>query len=272
MRRTTYRKWLYAFGLILAILAIPAFASCNDYDFDFNAGPSFIPPARIQVRAHHTGRLTIEFANRVERIKLSESAVEQFCTRMQQVIAMDQASGDRIGLDGVVVSGQWKLDGAPSYAFKFWSPDKKNQPRDFALADAVFALLETTVPSCELNAYLEALAIYFDFGVPARVIRGRPLTVRLYGVLSINYADGLAALFASLPANVPLDVDMTNVNGMGTALYPKFQTLLSRNPPVKWITYPGMSRQLQELGVKSNQMEVPKSLYCVPPHTQFSRQ
>jgi hypothetical protein len=256
---------------LLSVMCIPAFAACSDYDFDFYAQPSFIPSSQIQVRAHHARTITIEYGGRVEKTSLSESAVEQFCTRMQQVISMEQASDDRIGLDGISARGQLKVNGAPAYQFKFLSPDKENQPRDFAIAEAVFTLLETTVPSCELNIYLELLAAYFDFGLPARVIRGRPLTVRLHGGLSINHADDLAVLFASLPADIPLDVDMTNVRSMGTALFPQFQILLTRKQPVKWLANPATAFYLHQLGVKGDQIEITGSVYCVPPHTQFSR-
>jgi hypothetical protein len=143
------------------------------------------------------------------------------------------------------------VTGAPPYEFDFWSPDRKGQPRDFAIADAVFTLLESTTPSCELNIYLESLASYFHFGLPARVIRGPPLTVRFYGGLSINHADDPAALLSSLPVDVPLEIDMTNVGGMGTLLYPQFQTLLPREPPAKWLAYPPAAARLQELGVRA---------------------
>jgi hypothetical protein len=257
---------------ILAGISIPAFAACGDYDFDLKALPSFLLPSRIQVHAHHARSLTIDYADRVERVTLSEPAAEQFCIKMRQAITIEQTGDKRIGFDGITVRGQLKLNGAPPYEFDFWSPDKKGQPRDFAIVDAVFTLLESTTPSCELNIYLELLASYFEFGLPARVIRGPLLTVRFYGGLSINHADDLAALLSSLPVGVPLEIDMTNVGGMGTVLYPQFQTLLPREPPVKWLASPPAATRLQELGVKSNQIDVPKKFHCLAADTRFSRQ
>lgn len=259
-------------AVILVGISTQAFAACGEYDFDLRALPSFLPPSRIQVNAHHSRSLTINYGNRVERVTLSDSAAEQFCIRMRQIITIEQKGDDRIGLDGISIRGQLKLNDAPPYEFNFWSPDRKEQPRDFAMADAVFTLLESTTPSCELNIYLELLASYFQFGLPARLIHEPTLSVRFYGGLSINHVDDLAALFSSLPVDVPLQIDMTNVGSMGTMLYPQMQTLLHREPPVKWLANPGAAHHLQELGVNSDQIEVAKSLHCLPAATRFSRQ
>jgi hypothetical protein len=257
---------------ILAAISIPTFAACDGYDFDFEATPAFLPPSRIQVHAHQARSLTIDYADRVERMNLSDIAAEQFCISMRQIIKIEQTGDKRGGFDGISVRGRLKPDGAAPYEFDFWSPDRNEQPRDFAIADAVFTLLESITPSCELNIYLERLASYFHFGLPARVIRGPPLTVRFYGGLSINHADDLAALLSGLPVDVPLQVDMTNVGGIGTLLYPKFQILLLRDPPAKWLAYPSAVTRVQELGAKSNQIEVQKMPYCLTSGTRFSRQ
>jgi hypothetical protein len=259
-------------AVFLAGVSTPAFAACGDYDFDLRALPSFFPPSRIQVNAHHVRSLTINYGTRVERLTLSDPAAEQFCIKMREIITIEQKGDDRIGLDGISVRGHLKLNDAPPYELNFWSPDRREQPRDFAIADAVFTLLESTTPSCELNIYLELLASYFHFGLPARLIREPPLTVRFYGGLSINHVDDLAALLSWLPVDVPLEIDMTNVGSLGTVLYPQLQTLLHREPPVKWLANPGAAHHLQELGVNSDQIEVPKSLHCLPAATRFSRQ
>jgi hypothetical protein len=259
-------------AVMLVGVSIPAFAACGEYDFDLKALPAFLPPSRIQVHAHYARSLTIDYADRVERVTLDDLAAGQFCSKMLQIIKIEQTGDKRMGLDGISIRGQLKLDGVPSYEFDFWSPDRKEQPRDFAIADAVFTLLESTTPSCELNIYLELLASYFQFGLPARVIRGPPLTVRLYGGLSINHSDDLAALFSSLPLGVPLEIDMTNVSGMGAVLYPQFRTLLAREPPVKWLASPPAAARLRELDVKSDHIEMPKTLHCLAPETRFSRQ
>jgi len=259
-------------AVILVGISIPALAACGEYDFDLKAVPPFSPPSRIQMHAHRARSLTIDYADRVERVTLSDIGAEQFCIRMRQIIKIEQKGDKRIGFDGISIRGQLKLDGEPPYEFDFWSPDRMEQPRDFAIADAVFSLLESTTPSCQLNIYLERLASYFHFGLPARVIRGPLLTVRFYGGLSINHADDLAALFSSLPIDVPWEIDMTNVGGMGTMLYPQFRTLLGREPSVKWLAYPPAAAQLRELGVKSNDIEMPKTLHCLAPDTRFSRQ
>jgi hypothetical protein len=85
------------------------------------------------------------------------------------------------------------------------------------------------MPSCLLNAYLEQFSTYFSFGLPARVLPGPPLTLRLYGSLSIDHDEDLGRLIGSLPADGPITIDMTNFGGMGTLLYSTFQPLLVRS-------------------------------------------
>src|SRR5208283_3819047 len=123
---------------------------------------------------------------------------------------------------GIQVRGNLKTAASPDVNFSFWSPDRARQPRDFAVADSVFSLLESTTPSCLLNMYLEQLAIYFPFGIPVRRIAGPPLTLRIYGSLTIDNIDDFDRIVDSLPLNVPLVMDMTNFNNMGSLLYPSF--------------------------------------------------
>lgn len=167
-----------------------------------------------------------------------------------------QEKDKRRGLDGVSVRGNLDLSSSRAYEFSFWSPNKQTQPRDFAIADAVFSLLESTAPSCELNEYLEWLAIYFSFGLPARVTSGPLFSIRFYGALSTNEKSELERLVVSLPTDRPIMIDMTNFSRMGTLLYPQFQLLLSRVASVSWLASPEAAQQLVELGVKPETIDV----------------
>jgi len=101
-----------------------------------------------------------------------------------------------------------------------------------------------------LNAYLEQLATYFSFGLPARVLPGPPLTLRFYGRLSMDHDEDLGRLISSLPSDTPITIDMTNFGGMGMLLYSTFRPLLARSIEVHWVATPISARQPHEIGVK----------------------
>jgi hypothetical protein len=168
-------------------------------------------------------------------------------------------------------SGHWHLASSLPYEFSFWSPDRQKSPRDYAIADAVFSVLEATTPSCLLNAYLEQLSTYFAFGLPARKLPGPPLTLRFYGSLSIDHDEDLGRLIGSLPADTPLTVDMTNFASMGLLLYSTFRPLLARSIEVHWVATPYAATQLREIGVKSSAIDVTQTLYCEGQPMRFSR-
>lgn len=254
-------------------MPLAATAACDDYAFEFRAEPSFIAPSVIRVQTRpRSARLSIEIGNKYNEALVLDSAMAQaFCERLKQALAIEQRNEPSIGLDGIQVQGNFKEAASPQVNFSFWSPAKARQPRDFAVVDSIFSLLELTVPSCLFNAYLEQLAIYFSFGTPVRRIAGPPLTLRIYGSLTMDHVQEFDQIVDSLPANAPLLIDMTNSNGMGTLLYPSFRRLLGRTPVVKWKVSPSASRQLQEVGVAAADVEVVQGLYCAGQPIRFSR-
>jgi hypothetical protein len=216
--------------------------------------------------------LSIDIGNKFKEALVPDgAAAQEFCKRLKQALAIEQSNEPSMGLDGIQVRGNFKEAASPQVNFSFWSPDKTRQPRDFAIVDSFFSLLESTTPSCLGNAYLEQLAIYFSFGTPLRRIVGPPLTLRIYGSLTIDHLHDFDQIVDSLPTNVPVSIDMTNFNGMGTLLYPSFRRLLSRTPAVKWKVSPSAARQLQEVGVAATDLDVVQGLYCAGQPMRFSR-
>ncbi|MBN2211256.1 MAG: hypothetical protein JW709_07655 [Sedimentisphaerales bacterium] len=51
---------------------------------------------------------------------------------------------------------------------------------------------------------------------------------------------------------------MSNFSGMGTCLYPQFQTFLGQNPDVYWIAVGYARDQLLELGVPVERIRSPQ--------------
>jgi len=269
----------HAIGAFVAVAWMAAMplaataAACDDYTFEFRAEPSFLAPSVIRVQTHAgSAQLSVEIDDKhMETLALDSAAAPKFCARLIQALEIEQSGQPSMGLDGIQVRGSLKMTTSPEANFSFWSPDKVRQPRDFAVVDSVFVLLESTTPSCLLNAYIEQLATYFPFGIPVRRIAGPPLTLRVYGSLSIDNIDDFSRIIDSLPPNVPLVMDMTNFNNMGTLLYPSFRRLLSRTPAVEWRLSPQAAGQLREVGVANAALEITHGLYCAGQPRRFSR-
>jgi hypothetical protein len=241
-----------------------AFAArpCSNYDFVFHAQPAFHPESTVSLRIRRgSPELTIAYGDirtrvpKTERLTFSGPASERLCSRMLELMKVNPKKDDRHLYDGISVSGSFRIMDSKNYTFSFRSPDKLEYPRDYGIADAVFTLFESTAVSCELNEYLEQLATYFSFGLPARIISGVPYTVRLYGALSINHEAAVAHLLSSLPTDTQIQFDITNFYGMGTLLYPQFRKLLTRFPAISWTASAHSAKMLAEIGVKSETLK-----------------
>jgi hypothetical protein len=259
--------WMAA--MPLAVAAAP----CDDFTFEFRAEPAFLAPSVVRLQTHpRSARLSIEIGDKFkEKPALDSAAAQAFCARLIQAFAIEQSSPPSFGFDGIQVRGNLRMAASPNVNFSFWSPDKVRHPRDFAVAESVFLLLESTTPSCLLNIYLEQLATYFPFGITVRRIAGPPLTLRVYGSLTIDDIDDFDRIIDSLPPNVPLVMDMTNFNNMGALLYQGFRRLLSRAPAAEWKVSPQAARQLRAVGVAAVALEIPQGLYCAGQPRRFSR-
>ncbi len=222
-----YSRCVLKAFVAVAWMAVPlaaTAAACDDYTFEFRAEPSFLAPSVIRLQMHaRSARLSVEIGDKFkEKPALDRAAALAFCAELIQALAIEQSSPPSFGFDGIQVRGNLKIAASPDVSFSFWSPDKVRQPRDFAVAESVFSLLESTTPSCLLNIYLEQLAGYFPFGITVRRIAGPPLTLRIYGSLTIDDIDDFDRIIDSLPPNVALVIDMTNFNNMGAVLYQAF--------------------------------------------------
>jgi hypothetical protein len=94
-----------------ACVPLAAAAACNDYDFELEASPSFLAPSMTRVHAgpHSSGiSVVIGDDKLVEKLPLNAAAADEFCTRMQQAITIDQSKDERMGLDGINVRGHSK--------------------------------------------------------------------------------------------------------------------------------------------------------------------
>lgn len=139
----------------IAPIPLSAAATCNEYTFELQVEPSFMASSVIRVQTRpRSARLTIDIGNKFkEALALDGAAAQVFCERLRQVLVIEQTDEPSMGLDGIQVSGKLKEANSPELHFSFWSPDRARRPRDFAIVDSVFSLLESTTPSCQIHTW-----------------------------------------------------------------------------------------------------------------------
>jgi hypothetical protein len=265
------------FGLAAATEA-PASDPCARMAFTFNMSPAFHPSSDITVRlGHGPAEVKVVYGDvrerrmRTEVIALDDTTALQFCSRIAQVATLPPTPDNRVLTDGIAVRGSLESASSAARTFSFRSPDPGGYSRESGLADAVFSLFESVNVSCELNEYLEQLAGYFRFGLGARVLRGPPLTIRLYGALSVSDEASLRRLLAGLPPDNSIRFDLTNFDGMGTLVYEDFRPLLERIPPVRWIAGSNLASMLAEIGARARDVELVDGPHCAGLGGRFSR-
>ncbi|MDJ1486224.1 hypothetical protein QNI16_37420 [Cytophagaceae bacterium YF14B1] len=156
---------------------------------------------------------------------------------------------ETFGLDGISVSVHLK-DIQRTNEFTFWSPRKATEPTEHQLVEVVLELIRQHFTDDSYQNYLEQLEQYFEFGLPAKIKSVDPFVVRIYGSLSVYEKDELTQFLQDLPVAKPILMDMSNFNGMGTILYPVFQSLLSHTNRIIWVANHYAKDQLLAIGVQ----------------------
>lgn len=254
-------------------------AACSKYEFFWKAEPAFLPESTVTIVADGgVARSTITYRNvrndvsTSEQLMLTTVASKQFCAELLRLIVTPQRKDDRRTWDGISIEGSFTTANAAPHKFSFRSPTRKQTPRDFGIADAVFLLFEKTTVSCGLNEYLERLAGYFQFGLPAKVITTEPLTLRFYGSFSLNHYQDIQTLLSKLSKSESVRIDVSNFEGMGTMYYPDFQRLISKVPDISWTATQNSARMLAEIGVKPEKMRLIEGPSCSGERVRFARQ
>jgi anti-anti-sigma regulatory factor len=101
---------------------------------------------------------------------------------------------------------------------------------------------------------LEHLHGYLRDELPARIIDGPITRLRLFGSLATQHQEALRQLFARLLHNGPLLIDMTNFDGMGTALYGAFIEFAASRPHLAFATSPSSRRHLEAMQLSPERM------------------
>ncbi|MDC8004093.1 hypothetical protein POV27_08510 [Aureisphaera galaxeae] len=158
---------------------------------------------------------------------------------------------DRIILDGIQVECVLHEPEMPPQLIEFHSPE--DGTREIEIIKSLFVMLNQSFTSEPVVNYLELVQGYFGMGQQWRITNEDPLTMRLFGSLSIYEKEGIIELFNSLESNKVLILDLRNLDGMGTTFHECFQELMGRMEAVYWLVSENelLLRHLDEIGVSN---------------------
>lgn len=233
--------------------------------------PSFHPLATITVvQEGRNNSVIVNYKKRghektlwTDEYELKKAAAEEFFRKLDaladKMLEMkgQEPNNDHVTyFDGIKVSATYSKSESQRFSFSARSPTREDDPAEFAVIKALFDVIDKTNMLSSTMVCIEQLRSYFpDLGLPVKVYGGYPYRVRFFGSLSTIDEPALRDLIVSLPADVPLLIDMSNFEGMGTALYIHFQGLLMRNKNIRWIASKPARKQLLEIGVAEKDIQ-----------------
>lgn len=220
--------------------------------------PSFHPETLLRA-CRHEDKTVFRFVTLTENLWYSESptvgrqqeiaeapleATQRFWQAIADLNPPSIQVEESLGADGMDISVTHSC-GDTTTSFETWSPDQTSPDGRFVklLYDLAWALLKDQA-SIER---LEHLHGYLSLALPARFVPGEVATLRLFGGLTSYHIDELRRVFESTPTETPLVIDMTNLDGMGTILYPTFVEFSRRHPCIGWAVSTAARKHLERM-------------------------
>ncbi len=152
------------------------------------------------------------------------------------------------GLDGIILECLIQ-EKQGNHRFFAWSPDPDHSPRQHRFGIALFRLAMEVARIPGTVEYLEQVHMYLSKGLPVKVFDETPRRIRLFGSLASTHAEALLSLFASLSPDEPVLMDLSNLEGMGTALHPLFARFHGRPGRTAWRVSAPAAHHLGEAGI-----------------------
>lgn len=211
--------------------------------------PAFHEPGHILVTLGPDGdSVSIVSTKSSETVPLSTEQGLWFLDEMAALDPLGIPDAREAGIDGITLRGHSQQD-TGSRTFTAWSPDAHSFPRQRGFALALYRLATGVAREPATVAWLEQLFRYLEDGLPVKVFDGPPLRIRLFGSLSTRNTKELESLFASIPPEEPVLMDLSGLEVMGSLLYPLFARFHARpGRTVWWVNVPA-SIYLQASGV-----------------------
>lgn len=216
--------------------------------------PSFITSCLFQIEATGSGYL-FSFQKRSSP-NINEEAVEwsitlPYSNELQEIETLGatvvrQALHDpRIILDGVSLTCTVTRNGI-NCEHKYRCP--KPGDSEYALIAQLANLAQKHFHQPAFVNYMELLEGYFfNNPCPVKLFDETPFRIRIYGSLSIYEKEALTKIILEHATKEALLIDMSNFQGMGTALYECFIPL-KKVPELKFIANKAAAYQLKEMG------------------------
>jgi hypothetical protein len=130
----------------------------------------------------------------------------------------------RLILDGVSLRCTVSENGTTAF-HEFRCPE--NDTFELRLVTFLFEIAEQWTDDQLIVEYLELIEGYFFSKLPVKTFDENPYRIRIYGGWSIHEFDGLKQVLLEAATHDPVVIDMRNFDGIGTALYPCFDPLLT---------------------------------------------
>jgi hypothetical protein len=186
---------------------------------------------------------------REEAAQIAPERAARFWSSLEDVKPERLRNVPRLGLDRMILCASYRRGEHPS--FTAWGPTPAPEALIGKFVRPIYDLAWDVVKEQLGIERLEQLHAYLQIGLPARIIAGEgPVKcLRIFGRLAIGEQKALRSLFASLPAEAPLVVDLTNLDRMGTLLYPDFVAFASGRPLLAWAVSRHARRQVEAMSL-----------------------
>ncbi|WPB73673.1 hypothetical protein KYC5002_32085 [Archangium violaceum] len=193
----------------------------------------------VASRAHH------------ETVPVPDERGLRFLEELAAIDPLGVPGENQIGLDGIsltclVEERQGRRE------FSTWSPDPKQYPREHGFVWAVYQLAMDAARGPATWRFLEEMFGYLnnnDERLPVKHFDEVPRRIRLFGSLSSMKEKALDTLFASVSPDEPLLMDLSNLERMGTLLYPRFAHFHARPGRTAWWVSAPAARHLLGAGI-----------------------
>ncbi|WP_298321382.1 hypothetical protein [uncultured Aquimarina sp.] len=190
--------------------------------------------------------------NKILDSNISEKLqIEELITQIYEKPQIDE----RIILDGIGIECSLNKSDLESKIIEFHSPDTKT--REFEIINNLFSILNNSFKHGPVLNHIELIQGYFGIGKQWKITNKNPLTIRLFGSLSIHEKEGLIDFFQTLNSNEFLILDIRNLDGMGSTFHECFKKLIDRMKVVYWLV---QNKENELLNRHLNEMEISRSL------------
>ncbi len=187
-----------------------------------------------ELKALKSFNLEAEKEHFLEKKKIPESLLfhkDRIEELICQIIEKPEKD-DRLIADGISVSCVINKSNSEESHISFHSPESNT--REFEIMKNLFSLLHACFMDGLVLNHLELMQDYFGIGKNWKITNEHPLTLRLFGRLSIYEKEEITTLFDSLPLDKHLILDLRNLDGMGGTFHESFQTLINKMKGVYW--------------------------------------